>query len=459
MEQVNSEHLDFGKEKISVLFRKMFVPTLLGMLSMSLITVIDGIFVGRGVGSNGLASVNIAAPLFMLFAGLGLMFGIGASVVVSIHLSKNKFKAASINFSQTLTVSVVLVLIVTALLLLFNRQVAQLFGATELLMPSVLEYMNWIIPFSVFSMITVIGLFFIRLDGSPKYAMYCNVVPAVLNVFLDYMFIFPLGWGLKGAAFASGISMTIGGVMVLGYLFFTPKKLRFYKPQFSRRNLIFTVKNVGYILTLGFSAFIAETALAFMTALGNNVFVGLLGEDGIAAYSIACYLFPILFMMGNSIAQSAQPIISFNYGAGNKHRSSLAGLISIKTALVFGVITTSFFMFFSKYVVALFLDESSNAFRIAVDGIPYFSLASLFFMLNIVVVGYFQSVEQHKTATLIIMLRGYLFLFVSFLVMPQLLNTTGAWLAVPVAEILTSVLIVVYFVNTKKVPPLKGQLI
>lgn len=442
----NKDRIDFGIEDIPVLFRKMFVPTLLGMLSMSLITVVDGIFVGQGVGSNGLASVNVAAPLFMLFTGLGLMFGIGASVVVTIYLSKNKFKAASITFSQTLTVSVVFVLIVTVLLLLFNRQVAQLFGATELLMPSVLEYMNWIIPFSVFSMITVIGLFFIRLDGSPKYAMYCNVVPAVLNVFLDYIFVFPLGWGLKGAAFASGISMTTGGIMVIYYLFFMPQKLRFYKPRFSRKSLILTAKNIIYILTLGFSAFIAETALAFMTAMGNNVFVGLLGEDGIAAYSIACYLFPILFMIGNSIAQSAQPIISFNYGAGNKHRSSLAALVSIKTALVFGALTTSFFVFFSKYVVSLFLDESSNAFRIAVDGIPYFSLASLFFMLNIVVVGYFQSVERHKVATFIIVLRGYFFLFVSFIVMSKLFSTTGAWLAVPVAEILMTVLLVVNFV-------------
>lgn len=447
------DNIDFGKENVPALFRKMFIPTLLGMLSTSLIVVIDGIFIGHGVGSNGLAAVNIAAPLFMLFTGMGLMFGIGASVIVSIHLSKNKYKAANINFTQSLTVSAALMLIVTILLLVFNKQIAYLFGASDLLLPLALEYINWIVPFSVFSMITVIGLFFIRLDGSPKYAMYCNVIPAILNVILDYIFIFPLGWGLKGAAFASGLSMSVGGIMVLAYLFFTPKNLHFYKPKISGVSLRLAARNTGYIIKLGFPSFIAETSLAFMVATGNNVFIGLLGEDGVAAFSIACYLFPMLFMMGNAIAESVQPIISFNHGAGYKQRASHAARLSVKTAVAFGLGITLFFIFFSQYVVALFLDSSLNAFKIAVHGIPYFSLASLFFILNIVIAGYFQSIEKHKPATVIIVLRGYLFMFISFMSMPKLWGNTGAWLAVPVAEFLTAVLIIIYFmnINQKKV--------
>lgn len=444
------DSIDFGKENIPILFKKMLIPTILGMLSTALIVVIDGIFVGRGIGSNGLAAVNIAVPLFMLFTGLGLMFGIGASVVVSIHLSKNKFKAANINFTQSLIVSVVLMLIVTVLLLVFNKQIAYLFGASEMLLPLALEYMNWIVPFSVFNMLAVIGLFFIRIDGSPKYAMYCSVIPAILNVILDYLFIFLLGWGLKGAAFASGLSMAVGGIMVLAYLFFTPKVLHFYRIKISRKSLQFTARNIGYMLMLGSPAFIAETSLAFMIATGNNVFIGLLGEDGVAAFSIACYFFPMLFMMGNAIAQSAQPIISFNHGAGHIQRVLHAAKLSVKTAIAFGLIITLFFVFFSKYVVALFLDSSSSSYHIAVHGIPYFSLASLFFIFNIVIAGYFQSIEKHKSATVIIILRGYLFMFISFIFIPRMFGITGAWLAVPVAEILTTVLIVVYFVSNKR---------
>lgn len=441
------DNIDFGKENIPVLFRKMFIPTLLGMLSTALIVVVDGIFVGRGVGSNGLAAVNIASPLFMLFTGLGLLFGIGASVVVSIHLSKNKHKAANINFTQSLSVSSLLMLIITVLMLVFNKQIAYMFGASDLLLPLALEYINWIVPFSIFNVITIISSFFIRIDGSPKYAMYCSLIPAILNVILDYLFIFPLGWGLKGAALASGLSMVVGGIVSLIYLMFSPRVLHFYKPKLTIKSLRLTARNISYMLMIGFPAFIAEISLAFMVATGNNVFIRLLGEDGVAAFSIACYLFPLIFMMGNAIVESAQPIISFNHGAGYIHRTSHVTKLAVKTGIAFGLVITLFFIFFSKCVVGLFLDSSLNSYHIAVEGIPYFCLASLFFIFNLVIAGYFQSIEKLKAATAIILLRGYLFMFIFFMIMPELCGITGAWLAVPIAEFLTSLLIVVYFVK------------
>lgn len=447
---MQKNNIDFGKENIPELFRKIFIPTLLGMLATALIIVIDGIFVGRGIGSNGLAAVNIAAPFFMIFAGLGLMFGIGASVVVSIHLSKSNIKAANINFTQSMAVSVTSMIFLTILLLVFNRQLAYLFGSSDKLLPLVLEYMNWFIPFSVFGMITVIGLFFIRLDGSPKYAMYCNIIPAVLNVILDYMFIFPFGWGLKGAAIASGISMTIGGTMVLIYLFFLSKTLHFYKLKASRKSLLLMARNIGYMMKLGGSALLGEVSIAFMMVTGNYVFINLLGEDGVAAFSIACYCFPILFMVGNAIAQSAQPIISFNHGAGDRQRVSQARGLSIKTALILGLGISLMFIFLSDSVVALFLKPSFNAYHIAVQGIPYFGVGFLFFIFNIVSVGYFQSIENHRRATAYTLLRGYLLMYICFTILPDFLGTMGAWLAVPCAEFLTTILVVIYFVKSNK---------
>ena len=162
------DRIDFGRMNIPVLFRKIFFPTLLGMVCMACITIADGIFVGRGVGSNALAAVNIVAPIFMVTTGIGLLFGVGSSVVASVHLSQRKVKAANINVTQALLVSLLLMAMGISLVMLFNKQTAYMLGSSDQLLPLVLEYMNWIVPFSIFSMLANIGMFMIRLDGNSR---------------------------------------------------------------------------------------------------------------------------------------------------------------------------------------------------------------------------------------------------------------------------------------------------
>ena len=167
------DSIDFGTMNIPKLFRMMFIPTLLGMVLSATINIADGIFVGRGVGNDALAAVNIVAPFFMLATGIGL-------IVASIHLSHQKVKVANINITQALSVSLCIMLSLSLLVMTFRAEVALLLGSSEQLLPSVLEYMNWIAPFLAFYMLLNIGLFIIRLDGSPTYAMLCSAIPALI---------------------------------------------------------------------------------------------------------------------------------------------------------------------------------------------------------------------------------------------------------------------------------------
>lgn len=187
------DRIDFGSMNIPVLFRKIFFPTLLGMVCMACITIADGIFVGRGVGSDALAAVNIVAPIFMVTTGIGLLFGWDVGRGFRPPVAK-KSKAANINITQALLVSLLLMAAGISLVMLFNKQTAYMLGSSDQLLPLVLEYMNWIVPFSIFSMLANIGMFMIRLDGSPKFAMLCNVVPALINVVLDYVFVSRCRW-------------------------------------------------------------------------------------------------------------------------------------------------------------------------------------------------------------------------------------------------------------------------
>ena len=440
------DSIDFGSMEISTLFRKLLIPTVLGMVFSAIFVITDGIFVGKGIGSDALAAVNITAPLFMITAGIGLMFGVGASVVASIHLSQGKRKVASINITQALVFSTLLILIMSALCFYYIEPLAKLLGSSDRLLPLAVEYMAWYLPFLVFYEILNIGMFCIRLDGSPTYAMMCNAVAAILNIILDYIFIFEFGWGMMGAAFATSLGTVVGGLMTLIYLLKFSRSLHLYRIKLSIKSMMLTLRNVGYMIKLGSSAFISEASIACMMFLGNYVFIHYLGEDGVAAFSIACYFFPIIFMVYNAIAQSAQPIISYNFGAGQSDRVRKTLHLAIRTALICGISFFIITVLCRQNIVSLFIDRSYTAFDIAVNGIPYFGVGFIFFAFNMIGIGYYQSVERGQRATIITLLRGVVFMLIGFLVLPKILGVPGIWLAVPFAELLTMLYIIgIYF--------------
>lgn len=148
--------------------------------------------------------------------------------------------------------------------------------------------------------------------------MMCNATAAILNILLDYIFIFEFAWG-DGRCIATSLGTVVGGLMTLVYLMHYSHDLRLYRIKLSRKSLRMTFRNIGYMVKLGNSAFVSEASIACMMFLGNYVFIRNLGEDGVAAFSIVCYFFPIIFMVYNAIAQSVQPIISYNFGAGRRN--------------------------------------------------------------------------------------------------------------------------------------------
>ena len=438
------DDIDFGTTNISKLFTKMFVPTLLGMVSWSLLTVIDGVFVGRGVGSNGIAAINICYPIFLVLTGFALMVGMGASVVASIHLSQNNVKAARINVTQAMWFSTFVAIGVMIFALLAPEQISYMLGASQTLMPLVRDYLVYLIPSGIMLMWSIVGLFIIRLDGSPKYAMWCNVVPAMLNIFFDWLFIFPLGMGVKGAAIASAISTVIGGVMAFVYLVKYAGTLKMSGVKMSPVSLTLSIRNIAYQCKIGFSALLGELTMAFVLFAGNYVFMKYLGDAGVGAYGVACYYTPFVFMFGNSIAQSAQPIVSYNYGQGRWDRVRKTLSISVRAAVLSSLVSIIAFTLFPQYLVHLFIADSDPAAQIAIDGFPYFATGFQFFILNLVAIGFLQSIKKVAASTIFALLRGVVFLFPAFLLLPQVMGVEGMWLALPLSELLTFIVVVGY---------------
>lgn len=442
--------MNFETEKISTLFQKIFIPTLLGMISLCAITAIDGMFVGHSVGSDGIAAINITAPLFMVFTGIGLMSGIGSSVIASVALAKGKIKAARLNVSQSLLFLSIFAVILSLLMFIFPVKTSYLLGASDYLLDYVKTYLLWILPSFLFLMWTLVGVFMIRLDGAPKLAMWITIIESVTNTFLDWLFMFPFGWGIMGAALASSISTIIGGVLALYYLAYKAKTLRLYPIKIDLRGFPIFAKKIANQCRIGSSAMFGEATMAVLMFVGNHIFMQYLGDNGVGAFGVCCYYAPFVFMVGNAIAQSAQPIISYNFGLCNLERVKETVKIAMKTALGFGILTTFIFSVFPHFMVGLFLQNDNPAALLAIAGFPYFATGFSFFILNLTVIGYFQSLERIKPATFFAVLRGCVFLIPAFIFLPQILGIEGIWLAMPLSEILTfSAICIFYLFQTK----------
>lgn len=434
--------LDYERGSIPSLFSKVFLPTLLGMIFNALITIVDGIFVGQGVGPDGIAAVNIIAPLFMVTTGIGLMFGIGSAVIAGIALASRHYDRANRIVSSAFTFSTIVMVLIIVGVVVAPESVAAFLGSSDVLMDKALDYLLYLLIGLVPLMWQSIGMMVIRLDGSPRYAMMCNVVPAVLNIVLDWWFVFPLGMGVKGAALATSISCILGGVMAVGYFH------RSYVLKFTTRLTDFR-STVLQQMKIGSSAFITEIAMSIMMFTGNKVFMHAFGESGVAAYSIACYLFPLIFMINNAVAQSAQPIISVNYGAAKPQRVREALKVSLAVAFACGCLATLGIGLGARPIVGMFISPDCEAAHLATAGLPIFATTGIFFALNIAFIGFYQSVEKAMKALLFTLLRGVIILIPMFFILAALFPQWGMWAAIPASEALTLILILLTFRFTK----------
>ena len=444
MEQTQNTGLDYAGGNIGRLFAKMFFPTLLGLLFNALITIVDGIFVGQGVGPDGIAAVNIVAPLYMVVTGCGLMLGIGSSVVASIAIARNDSRIASVNVTQAFVLSAVFVTLVAAVLLMWPEAVVRALGCSDALLPGALDYLLWLVPGMYMLVFECVGMMVIRMDGSPKFAMFCNIIPAVINIALDYYLVFPCGMGVKGAAIATSASIAIGTAMVLAYFLWFSYVIKFC---WTARRFF---ANMWHQVCIGSSAFVTEMAMSVMMLTGNYVFIKYYGDTGVAAFSIACYLFPLMFMMSNAVAQSAQPIISYNFDAGAGRRVAAAFRLSVKVALLCGFVAFGAIALFAKGIVAMFIDPTCSAGLLASKGLPVYAACAVFFSVNISFIGYYQSIEKAFKAMAFTLVRGIVVLVPMFWFLPRVWPQYGVWAAIPASEAITLALICTTYLLTHR---------
>ncbi|QZY56429.1 MATE family efflux transporter [Crassaminicella profunda] len=422
--------LDLKKDSVSKLFFNYLIPAVMGMLIMSLHIVIDGIFVGRGIGSDGLAAVNIVVPFFSLFAAMGILIGLGGATVVSIKFGEGKEEEGNSIFTQSIVIAIIISIIITVVSELNIEKLSYILGANDKILLFVKEYMRVIIFFApIFILVDVLNCF-VRNDRAPKLSMYAMIIGAIINCCLDYIFIFKFHWELSGAALATGISNILSITILLMHFMFKKGDLKFVRTRFVVNDMIRIFKN-------GFPNFLAEMSLAAVTLVFNLVLMKMLGEIGVSAYGIINYIHALMLMVFIGISQAVQPIISYNYGAKEYERARESFKLAVEVSVVFGICFFMSGILFGKNMVKLFNNNNIELMELTTSGIKIYFINYLFMGVNMVTASYFQAIEKTKFSTIITLNRGLILIMAGLFILPKIFKINGIWITTPVAEAVT----------------------
>ncbi|KOY80304.1 MATE family efflux transporter [Lysinibacillus macroides] len=419
------------------LFLSYLFPALVGMLLMSVNILVDGIFVSHGVGPTALAGVNIAVPIFSILLSISLWIGMGGATLFSIALGEGNKQRAHQLFTLAFLTMLVIVLTIIGLLLFNLRDISYIFGASDDTYPYVQDYLYVILLFGVFYTIENLLSIFIRNDGNPKLAMLGLITTSVLNIILNYVFIFMLDYGVTGCALATAIA-TIIGMSVLCLHFFLPQSELKFVTSF------FNLTDLKKIFAIGLPSFIVEASVAVIVILYNITFLHYLGANGVTAYAMVNYIHTVLLMIFLGIGMALQPLVSYHHGAKLMERLTALLKIGLATALILGLLTSIIAMLVPSQLMALFGDSTFAIRSMAAQGFAYFAIGYIFLGINMVFAEFFQSIEKIRLATMIMLLRSLILFIPTLLILPKLFGAKAIWWAFPVVEGITALLIYTY---------------
>ncbi len=432
-------------------FFRFIIPSLIAQWVFALYTMIDGLFVARGVSELALSGVNIAMPFVTLLFSVALMFAVGSSTVIAILLGQKEDEKAKEVFTQNILTVILVSALLTAVVLWKSESIALFLGATEPTIEYVQTYITTIACFSVFFICSYSLEVLIKTDGYPMKATVIVTAGAVLNCILDYLFVIVFCKGVWGAAFATGLSQL--AVVLLYLTHFCSSK--------THMKLVRFLPSTGLAwrtVKIGLSSGITEFSAGIVIFLFNHAILTYLNEEYIVSYTIVTYVSTIIVMSMAGIAQGIQPLVSYYYGKGMPYKYHKL----LKYALCFGTMFSIAAFIISKIIaaplVSLFISSALQELRDAsVEVFHTFSYSFLLCGFNVIIGGFFTAIEYPKSAMAISLGRGFLFVALSLRILTALFGGNGIWWAAALAEglclLLTFTLFLSYVLRNGKAVP------
>ena len=423
------------------IFIKYVSLNVLGMIGLSCYILADTFFVARGIGSDGLTALNIAIPIFNFVNGIGLMLGMGSATKYAILKAQNKNNEANVIFTNSLIYILIIAVLFITLSIFFTSYIAYILGARDNIHTMTNIYIKMILLFSPMFMLNNVLLGFVRNDNHPKLAMIAMLMGSLFNIIFDYIFIFPFNMGIFGAVLATVFSPIVS-ILILSILFIKKKNSFFIvKPNISFRKFF-------EISSLGISFLITELSSAFVMVAFNIIILNIAGNVGVAAYGITANIALVIIAIFTGMGQGVQPIISINYNNQDNINKiyKYAIILSTSISVIVYIIT---YVFANEITYIFNRDNVEELQRISVNGLRIYFTAFIFVGYNIITCVYFSAKDKAKPAFIISILRGFIFIMPSIFILSSVFNMTGVWLSFPVAEILTSIFSLIFFIMNR----------
>ena len=440
-----SKKLDLLQDKEGMLLRKYMMPSVLGMLGLSVCILFDTMFIGHKIGELGLAALNIALPIYNFYSAIGLTVGIGGATALSVALGQKKFHRVNRIFTSAVFITVIFCIIISFLEFFFLDKIVYMLGASEATFSLAKEYLKIILSFNPAFIFASAFIVFVRNDKEPKLAMYAVIGSNTTNIILDYVFIYIFDLGMFGAALAT----SIGQLVALSIL----------SIHFIRKNNTMhielsgiTLKNIVRVLKNGVPSFLNEISAGFVIFIFNIVIFKFEGDIGVSAYGIITNIVLIFMAVFNGVAQGVQPLISVNFGAKKEERVFEFLRLTRKIVIILGVVFLSLGLLVPNQMIFLFTSDKGSLLSITRQGIYLYFIAFLFNGSNILNIAYFQSVEKSKESSILSTFRGLIFVIIFIIILPRILGVYGVWLTIPMTEFSTLLLyFIIEFRNRKRI--------
>ncbi|WP_053957201.1 MATE family efflux transporter [Inediibacterium massiliense] len=426
MQDITTDQTSLTKQ-----FFKYLIPSVSAMWFFSIYTMVDGMFVGKGVGPTALAAVNLSMPFINSIFALSLLISVGASTLITFYFGKHQKHISNEIFTLNTIFLSVLGVLITIFSILFIHPISIFLGATPETLPFVKDYLMIIIAFSTFFMVAYSLEVLVKADGFPVYAIIFVVLAAFINIFLDYIFVILFDYGIKGAAVATGLSQFISCIAFLVHFIRGKSNLKFVKIKMNWHYL-------KRIIIIGFPESLTELSAGFTTFIFNFFILKHIGPSGISGFGVIMYINNLVLMTMIGINQGIQPLISYYDGKGEYKNIQTLLHLALKTAIVFALIFFVSSQFLTDQLVSFFINPSDvTEFKISVYGLKIFSIGFLICGFPIILSGYFTALKLIQKATIISILRGYLLITLTLFLLPMVLQDLGIWIAPFVYEALT----------------------
>jgi Na+-driven multidrug efflux pump len=421
------------------------------MLAISSAGIVDGYFIGNYVGAKGLAAMNITLPIFSLFFGVALALGIGGSVMSGRLLARGDKVHASVMFTKTILTVLVISLSGLVLLLLGMESLLGLMGANGKLLPLSAQYLSTMLYFFPFLMVGIALDHFARTDNRPGLAFAGLAISAGANMLLDWLFVARLGWGLQGAALATGMSFVVLVAVVLPHFLFKRGSLRFVWPK--KRGESIAKAGIN-----GFSEFINESSVGITTLVFNLAMLRYFDTDGVAAFSVITYWLWIGQMGMFGVCDALGPLISKNNSLAQTKRVHTFLGLGIATTMGMGGVMIAGLLLAPEALARLFLDANSQeALAIVLEFSMWVWPVFVFNGTTLVIAAYFTAMQRPRQSTLIALARSLVLPAFFIALLPIWVGPKGVFMALPLAECLTFVVSVWYVQGfMKKKREIKG---